>query len=156
LWVERASALLDAWAARDDWQKRTTVRQYSLLETEPVQIARKLKEVLNGKQKPVFTQWFAANLRRPYTVPPAVSAYVPRFPESGDEKSLGARQVINGGSLWLILPRDQGVFLETQRVNEFTLACDAQVYLDLLQVGLRGPDQAKALREWEGFGKPPA
>src|SRR5205085_10865144 len=126
---ERASALLDAWVGRYDWQSRTTVRQYSLLETEPVQIARKLQEVFKGKQKPVFTQWFASNLRRPYTVPPAISAYVPRFPESADEKKLSARQVINGGSLWLIVPRDQGVFLETQRVGEFTLACDAQIYL---------------------------
>jgi hypothetical protein len=31
--------------------------------------------------------------------------------------------------------------------------CDAQIYIDLLQVGLRGPDAARALREWEGFRK---
>lgn len=48
---------------------------------------------------------------------------------------------------------DDGVFRETQRVGEFTLACDAQVYLDLLPVGWRGPEQAKALRDWKGFGK---
>jgi hypothetical protein len=45
------------------------------------------------------------------------------------------------------------VFRETQRVGEFTLACDVQIYLDLLRVGLRGPEQAKALREWSGFLK---
>jgi len=153
LWVVRADALLDAWAARDHWQKRTTVHQYSLLETEPVQIARRLQEVFENKQEPVFTQWFAANLRRPYTVSPAVSAYVRQFPDAKDEKKLGARRVTDGGSLWIIVPKDEGVFLETQRVNEFTLACDAQIFLDLLQVGLRGPDQATALREWEGFSK---
>lgn len=56
----------------------------------------------------------------------------------------------------LAIPADNGVFRENQRVGGFTLVCDAQIYLDLLQVGLRGPDQARALREWEGFGRPVA
>ncbi|MGA2656348.1 MAG: hypothetical protein ABSH34_02410 [Verrucomicrobiota bacterium] len=103
-----------------------------------------------------FTQWFAANLRHPYTTPPVVSAYVPLFPEEKVERELGARPVADGGTLWLAIPADTGVFRENQRVGEFTLVCDVQIYLDLLQVGLRGPDQAKALREWEGFGRPAA
>jgi hypothetical protein len=61
--------------------------------------------------------------------------------------------VADGGTLWLVVPKDDGVFRETQRVGEFTLACDAQIYLDLLRAGLRGPEQAKALREWEGFSR---
>ena len=51
------------------------------------------------------------------------------------------------------LPKDDGVFRETQPVGGFTLACDAQIYLDLLDAGLRGPEQARALREWRGFGR---
>ena len=101
----------------------------------------------------MFTQWFAANLRHPYTTPPVVSAYVPSFPSEVVERKLGARQVTDGGTLWLVVPADDGVFRETQQVGDFTLACDAQIYLDLLHVGLRGPEQAKALREWEGFGR---
>jgi hypothetical protein len=34
------------------------------------------------------------------------------------------------------------------------LVSDAQIYLDLIHAGLRGPDQAKALREWKGFCRP--
>jgi len=153
--VERWGPLLDAWAARDDWRKRTTVQQYSLLEAEAEEVARRLSRVFSSNERPVFTQWFAANLRRAYTIPPAVSAYVPRFLEGKEESELRARQVPDGGSLWLVVPRDRGVFLETQRVGEFTLACDAQIYLDLLEAGLRGPEQAQVLREWEGFGKQP-
>jgi len=156
LGVERGGALLDAWAARDEWRKRTTVHQYSLLEAEPEEIARRVSRIFSSNERPVFTQWFAANLRRAYTIPPAVSAYVPRFLESKQESELGARRVLDGGSLWLVVPRDRGVFLETQQIGEFTLACDAQIYLDLLETGLRGPEQAHALREWEGFGKPPS
>ena len=92
-----------------------------------------------------------ANLRQPYTPPPVISAYVPTLPTGDVLKSLGARSVGGGGTLWLIVPNDDGVFRETQQVGEFHLACDAQVSLDLLQVGLRGPDRAKALRDWSGF-----
>lgn len=151
--VGRADALLDAWAARDAWAKRTTVRQYSLLESDVEMIAGKLVDTFPAGETLVFTQWFAANLRHPYTIPPLVSAYVARFPAGQIERELRARQVSDGGTLWLIAPKDDGVFRETQRVGDFTLACDAQIYLDLLHAGLRGPEQAKALREWPGFGR---
>jgi hypothetical protein len=149
--LSRAGELLDAWAERDDWAKRTTTKQYSLLESDVETIAQKLVKILPAGETLVFTQWFAANLRHPYTIPPLVSAYVARFPMEQIERELRARQVADGGTLWLAVPKDDGVFRETQRVGEFTLACDAQIYLDLLHAGLRGPEQAKALREWEGF-----
>jgi len=149
--VSRADALLDAWAARDDWAKRTTVRQYSLPEADVETVARRLVKVFPAGEALVFTQWFAASLRHPYTIPPVASAYVARFPGEQIERELRARQVVDGGTLWLVVPKDDGVFRETQRVGDLTLACDAQIYLDLLRVGLRGPEQAKALREWKGF-----
>lgn len=153
LWLKQADGLLDQWARVDDWGKRTTVRQYSLLVADLEEIARSLLKTYPQSDRLVFTQWFAANLRHPYTTPPLVSAYVPSFPGEIFERRLRARQVTDGGALWLVVPADDGVFRETQQVGDFTLACDAQIYLDLLHVGLRGPDQARALREWEGFGR---
>lgn len=61
--------------------------------------------------------------------------------------------VDNGGNLWLIRPKDEGVFQETQLVNGFNLVSDIQIYLDLLQVSQRGPEQAKALCAWYGIAK---
>jgi hypothetical protein len=153
LWLKQPDGLLDQWARVDDWGKRTTLRQYSLLVADLEEIARWLLKTYPQSDRLVFTQWFAANLRHPYTTPPVVSAYVPSFPGEIIERKLGARQVTDGGTLWLVVPADEGVFRETQQVGEFTLACDAQIYLDLLHVGLRGPEQAKALREWKGFGR---
>jgi DNA-binding Lrp family transcriptional regulator len=146
-------ALLDQWVRKDDWRKRTTIRQYSLLTSDLEEIARRLVKVFPTDESPAFTQWFAANLRHPYTTPPVVSAYVLQWPSEQIEKELHARRVVDGGTLWLIVPKDEGVFRETQRVGDFVLVCDVQIYLDLLQVGLRGPDQAQALREWSGFRK---
>lgn len=154
--LKQPDALLDQWARVDDWGKRTTVRQYSLLVSDLEQVARSLLKAYPESGRLVFTQWFAANLRHSYTTPPVVSAYAPSFPGEEVERKLGARRVTDGGTLWLVVPVDEGVFRETQQIGEFTLACDAQIYLDLLHVGLRGPDQAKALRDWQGFGRPAA
>ncbi|MBL9139035.1 MAG: MarR family transcriptional regulator, partial [Verrucomicrobiales bacterium] len=135
----RGDALLDAWAARDQWAKRTTIRQYSVLESDLEEVARRLVKSSAAGESVVFTQWFAANLRFPYTIPPVVTAYVAQFPTAQGEKELRARPVADGGTLWLIIPKDDGVFRETQLIGDFKLASDAQIYLDLLRAGLRGP-----------------
>ncbi|MBI3870838.1 MAG: hypothetical protein HY299_20095 [Verrucomicrobia bacterium] len=103
-----------------------------------------------GVENVFFTQWLAAHLRRPHTTPPLVSAYLKRRPAA---EITWAREVDNGGNLWLIVPRDEGVFQETQTASGFNLVSDVQIYLDLLPVGQRGPEQARALREWEKFAK---
>jgi hypothetical protein len=151
LQVKQREALLDAWAAQDDWRKRTTLHQYSLLVTEPREIATRLKDFL-GDAPHAFTQWIAGWLRHPYTLPPVVTAYVSRFPDAvALEKQLLARRVEDGGRLWLVVPKDEGVLRETQKTDGFTLAADVQIYLDLLRAGQRGDEQAAELRKWPDF-----
>ncbi len=147
--LTQADALLDAWAAADNWNKRGTLRQYSCLERDPEKLARKFLQSSRGKI--AFTQWFAAEHRHPYTELPVVSVYRPQFPEPAILEALDLREVPNGGRLWVIVPHDEGVFQATREANGFPLVCDIQIHLDLLQVGLRGPDAARALRQWEGF-----
>ncbi|MDB6037442.1 MAG: hypothetical protein JWM99_1283 [Verrucomicrobiales bacterium] len=141
--------LLEEWSAADDWGKRGIIDQYSLLAADLVKVAETARDALGGDNV-FFTQWFAAHLRHPYTTPPLVSAYVKS--KLFSEITWG-RRVDNGGNLWLITPRDEGVFQEAQTVGGFNLVSDVQIYLDLLQVGQRGPEQAQALREWGGFAK---
>jgi hypothetical protein len=141
--------LLDAWRAEDQWSKRGSIQQYSLLTNDVLEIANTVRSGL-GEKNVFFTQWFAAHLRHPYTTPPLVSAYVTA--KSLLEIPIG-RKVPVGGNLWLIVPQDEGVFQETQQAGGFNLVSDIQIYLDLLQVSQRGPEQAQALREWEGFAR---
>ncbi len=149
--VKQREALLDAWAAQDDWRKRTTVHQYSLLLTEPREIAARLKDFL-GNEPHAFTQWIAGWFRHPYTLPPVVTAYVSHVPDAARlEKQLLARRVEDGGRLWLVVPKDEGVLRETQNVDGFTLAADVQIYLDLLRAGQRGDEQVAELRKWPDF-----
>lgn len=141
--------LLEAWSEADDWRKRTSIQQYSLLARDVAEVAETARDAL-GRGNVFFTQWFAAHLRHPHTTPPLVSAYLKKKPLG---EVTWARKVDNGGNLWLITPKDEGVFQETQWVSGFELVSDIQIYLDLLQVSQRGPEQAQALRDWEGFAK---
>jgi hypothetical protein len=92
--------------------------------------------------------------RHPYTEPPVVSLYISRLPSSDVLEKLGLRSVSDAGRVWFYIPTDEGVFLEGQTIETLPLATDAQIYIDLLYTGLRGPDQAQALRDWEGFCRP--
>ncbi len=149
--VSNPNAVLDAWAAIDQWKTRTDVHEYSLLLTDPTEIAKSLRDFF-GDRRHAFTQWFAGWLRHPYTAPQIVTAYVKDFPEEkAIEGQLLARRVEEGGRLWLVRPSDTGVFLRSQSVQGFTLASDAQIYLDLLAAGRRGDEQATELRKWPDF-----
>jgi hypothetical protein len=150
--VKDFDGLLNAWERNDHWRKRTTVQQFSVLENDPHTIARELQN-LSGDLNVVFTQWFAAWLRQPYTTVPIVSAYVRQIPTEYVFRGLIARPVANGGQLWLVVPKDEGVFLETQEQEGFKLACDIQIYLDLLEAGLRGEEAAEELRKSPTFKK---
>jgi hypothetical protein len=149
--VSNPNALLDAWAAADDWKARTNVREYSLLLSDPTEIAKNLRSFF-GYRRHAFTKWFAGWLRHPYTIPQVVTAYVDDFPDQkAVEEQLLARRVEEGGRLWLVKPSDPGVFLRSQSVQEFILASDLQIYLDLLTAGARGDEQADELRKWPDF-----
>jgi hypothetical protein len=150
--VAKPDALLDAWAEADDWGKRTAIQEYSALDAgDPVRLARKVQKVL-AEEGPLFTQWLAGWLRHPYTTPPAVTAYVRRFPdESRIEKQLLARRVDGAGGLRLVVPKDEGVLYSPQKAQGLDLVSDVQIYLDLLATGQRGEEQAAELRKWPDF-----
>jgi transcriptional regulator with AbiEi antitoxin domain of type IV toxin-antitoxin system len=149
--VSNPNAVLDAWTAVDQWKARADVQEYSLLLTDPTEIAKSLRDFF-GDRRHAFTQWFAGWLRHPYTVPQIVTAYVDDFPEEKSiEERLLARRIEEGGRLWLVRPSDPGVFLRSQSVQEFTLASDVQIYLDLLAAGRPGDEPAAELRKWPDF-----
>jgi hypothetical protein len=153
-------SFLDAWAQADIWSRRVTLRQYFHIDPNRSVLARafnkRYREQYGEKSRLVFTQWIAAEYRHPYAEAPVVSAYCDQFPTEEEAARWHLNPVEQGGRLWLLVPRDEGVFLETQPPLDrpqwnMKLVSDVQIYLDLLQVGLRGPDAAKALREWKGF-----
>ena len=51
--VTKPGAALEAWAKADDWEKRTRTHEYSVLLSDPVALAEKLKEALQD-EPPAF------------------------------------------------------------------------------------------------------
>lgn len=147
----KPDAVLDAWASIDRWEDRTAVREYSLLISEPSEIAEKLHKCL-GKQRHAFTQWFAAAVRHSHSSVPLTTAYVGHFPDEDLlKKHLLARPVSSGGKLRLVVPKDEGVFRPLQTVTGLPLVSDVQIYLDVIHAGLRGDEAAAELRRWPDF-----
>ena len=147
--------LLDEWVESDHFQKRTRTTAYAGFLGPPQELAHRVQQWAAAEKVPLaFTQWIAAWTRHPYTEPAVCSAYVERFPDAATLGQLGLRPVTEGGKLWLHVPDDEGILTETQTCSGLKLVTDAQIYLDLQRTGLRGPDAASSLREWEGFCKP--
>ena len=150
--ITKPGAVLDAWVKADDWEKRTRTHEYSVLLSDPLELAERLKDALRD-EPPLFTQWFAGWLRHPYTTPVVVTAYVKKLPDDTliKEKLMGRRVSAGGGGLRLVLTKDEGVLHPSQTVRGFQLVSDVQIYLDLLRVGWRGEEQADELRRWPDF-----
>lgn len=144
--------VLDAWVEADDKKRRMDIHEYSsLLGGDPLELAYELDKSLASTPH-AFTQWIAGWLRRPYTMPVIVSAYVKSVPDKEIiEQKLHARRVSSGGNIRLIIPKDEGVFDFEQIIKGLKLVSDVQIYLDLVKAGLRGDDQAKALAESPDF-----
>jgi hypothetical protein len=141
--------LLDAWVRADDFKSRVERVEYSVLASDPMEIVKSVQDTLEGGPF-AFTQWVGAWLRKPYTTPPVMSVYVPA--DVVPRFELG-RRVEGGGNLWLLVPKDGGVFQGQRDVGGIPVVSDPQIYLDLVGSGLRGPEAADALRQWEGFAK---
>lgn len=148
-------SLVDAWVKADEFGRRNATARYTAFGGNPLDIARQLKVWADRESVRIaFTQWIAGYLRHAYTEPVMTSAYVIRLPEPAALEQMGLRPVSEAGKVWLFVPDDEGVFMETQTVGNLPLASDAQIFLDLQNTGLRGSDQAAALRNWEGFCRP--
>ena len=147
--------LIDAWVKADHFNRRAVTTRYTCFTGQPLETARRLAHWASGQTVALaFTQWLAGWLRQPYTEPAVMCAYVSRLPESAVLEELGLRPVSEAGKVWLHVPEDEGVFLELQNVQGLPLVSDAQIYVDLQGTGLRGPDQAHAMRSWTGFCRP--
>ena len=156
--------LLDAWRSTDNFHERTRTARFAAPETSPVELAHRVRAWARTQEVRIaFTQHLAASLRHGSAEPQVTAAYVSRLPDAATLQEWEMEPVEEGGDLWLHLPDEEGVFLETQAAYRFVpilqqkinldlpLASDAQIYLDLLKSPGAGAEQATAMRNWSGF-----
>jgi hypothetical protein len=181
LQVTHPTGLLEAWAATDHFEARTKSLHFEINERSPLEVAHTIRAWAKSQHVQIaFTRQFAASLRYPEGVTPdtaedSVSVYLSAMPDAAaleqmdfrvggeDDSEGGSRQISSASGLWLHVPDDEGVFLETQPSFRYVgilqqhldldlpLASDAQIYLDLLRMSPQAAEQAHKFREWEGF-----
>lgn len=181
LQVTDPASLLEAWAATDRFETRTKSLHFAIDERSPLEVAHTLRAWAKSQNVQIaFTRQFAAGLRYPELAnadaeEESVSVYLSEMPdaaaleqmdfraEAEPEREGGNGETPSAGGLWLHVPDDEGVFLETQPSFRYVgilqqhldldlpLASDAQMYLDLLKAGRQGGEQARRFRAWEGF-----
>ncbi|MEZ0275558.1 MAG: hypothetical protein ACAH88_11700 [Roseimicrobium sp.] len=173
LQVQHLPRLLDAWAASDNFEARTRSVHFATEERSPLEVAHTLRAWAKSRNVQIaFTRQFAAGLRHPEGAPSespddSVSAYLSVMPDAAALEQMDLRSEDESapasGGLWLYVPDDEGLFLETQPSYRFVgilqqhlnldlpLVSDAQIYLDLLKSTPQGIEQARKLRAWERF-----
>ncbi len=168
-------ALLHAWSESDDLWSRTQTMRLAISETSPLEVAHSLRAwAKSGRVDIAFTQELALSLRHPPALPAEVepriaAAYVSRLPEPATLEAMDLRPLALGGDesslgeLWLHVPDDEGVFLESQPSFRFVpilqqklnldlpLVSDAQLYLDLRKGTGVSASRAEALCSWDKF-----
>ncbi|MFD2257983.1 hypothetical protein ACFSSA_14980 [Luteolibacter algae] len=155
--ITEAGKLLTDWLRKDDFSKRTSVREYSTLVSGEELADRLIRYGAAHSEEPLFTLNYAAWLRAPHNVPTVVSAYVKRFPDDDEiGYELKARPVQRGaGNLRLLVHEDHhALTIDSQRVKEgrrAVLVSDVQLYLDLHQAEPNGAEQAEVLRKLDDF-----
>lgn len=153
--VKDPQGLVEAWCRADKFADRASAVQYATFGANPTAVATELADwAKTAGVEFALTRWIAGWLRVPYAEPVVVSAYVSRLPTPQEASALGLSPVNEGGTVVLHVPTDPGVFKETRTVGILPVVSDAQIVVDLQNTGLRGPDQAKALRESPKFCRP--
>jgi hypothetical protein len=94
-----------------------------------------------------FTGLPAAAKLAPFAGFRLVAAYVRHAPEDRLLGAIGFHRGDKGANLWLVLPKDDGVFAGSREIDGHVCVSPVQAYLDLLSMPERAKEAAGHLRE---------
>jgi hypothetical protein len=140
------SVLLDAWAQVYDFRRHDIARYHAVGRTGPA-VAEALAE---GLTRQTDLRWAATGLTaawrmRRFADHRLVTFFVSEPP--ADLERLGLRPVDRGENVWLVVPRDDGVFYAAQEVSGLPCVHPVQTWIDLLGHPERATESARDLRE---------
>lgn len=138
--------LLDLWAENYDFTINRSRRYYSLAKSFRA-FGRQLKELKFPEgQRYALTMHSGASLVAPFVRFSDIHLYFEGDPET-IVQAFDLRPVERGGQVHILTPYDKGVFYNSQRLQDLTVVCNTQLYLDLINYPARGEEQAHFLRE---------
>jgi hypothetical protein len=138
------SLLLDAWAQQYRFADHTVDRYHLAARSGPAA----LRTLADGLTR-AGTDWAATGLSAAWALTGQadfrLSSIYTRRPLA-DPESLGLRKVERGENVWVIQPRDEGVFDGVRAVNDVPCVSPVRVYLDLTAHPERSQEAAAHLR----------
>lgn len=137
------SVLLDAWAQHARFEEHD-IRRFHAVGRSGADVLKRLADMLSTTD----LTWAATGLAAAWQYTAfadfrLTTMYVDRLPR--DLEALGLREVERGENVWLVVPRDAGVFQGRQELGCWC-AHPVQVYLDLLGHPERAKEAAEDLR----------
>lgn len=144
--VVNRALLLDAWCEENRLSQHAMIGAHLTSRSGP-EMVKQIAGALDSENiHHAFTGLAAAWLYTQFASFRLASLYVDaQFDRLGP--LLGAREVEQGANLWLLVPRDDGVYMGLQRVAGFACVHPAQVYVDLKNHPERSQEAAEVLRE---------
>ena len=143
--VTRPGELLREWAKNYSMRRSEAHRFWSplkLAEAEPALAAYARKKSLPC----ALTGFSAGAIYAPMVIQPGLFAYC-----GGDiselAEALRLKPVESGENIRLIKPYEDGVFIDSRKLQGRTLVSPVQAYLDLTALGGRGAEAAQAIME---------
>ena len=142
----KAEAMLDYWAENYDFRKNQILSYFSFTRTFDEFLVNLKKLSGDTKFSYALTLHSGAALIAPFVRFRDVHLYIQGEAEAWVKK-LNLRPVESGGTIHLVIPYDEGVFYNKQLVDNVSVVCNTQLYIDLVSYPARGKEQADFLRE---------
>jgi len=142
--------MLNDWSAVYRFARYIRRQMFAMHFTNYDDGLRKLNRILmDRKIRFAYMGPAGAYLREPYMEQDTLTAYVQEIPE----ECMELFPVESGGNVVLYIPQSERFFIGEQKVKDYPVVSDVQLYLDLKKMPGRNEDQAEYLRQnkmiWE-------
>lgn len=138
------SVLLDAWAQRYSFRDHRVAKFHAVGRSGPAVLEALASKLAGFKHLWAATGLAAANLYTRFADFRLTTLFVEQQPP--DPESLGLRRVDRGVNVWLVVPRDEGVFYRRSLKSSVWCVHPVQTYLDLIGHPERAQEAAANLR----------
>jgi len=145
--VPDPNLLLDSWREEYDLKKNRIIKGYIAARSSN-EILQKISDLLLEKDiKHAATGLSGAWLYSKFVGFRIVTFYIDRQLSKELTSILGFRDEERGSNVWFVIPKDEGVFHGSKKVENVNCAHPVQVYLDLFGHPERAKEAADNLRE---------
>lgn len=150
----RPDLLLDAWRDAYDLDEHTFLRGHISVRKPEEAVDRLIETFEQAEVEYALTGLPAAWLYVRHAGYRLVTLYVDRLPARPLLREIGWREEERGGNVWLLRPKDVGVFYGSTDRDGYRCVSAIQTYLDLSHLPERAAEAAETLREkcltWTG------